>query len=180
MPPPVADSQLDQVTGEDVYEIEAILETKTHRGRTGPERLWLVKWKGYAGATATWEPLRSFITAEIGKATGVDTLTSELIEYEKKQGYSTTRFDFHWQYPDDACERGGIIMMPDGYLVYSCPGKQAISEIVTELTGRKQLPQPPSVADIIELNLGHPNYRKLTPKSRPAAGRYLRVAAPTR
>ena len=69
--------------------------------------------------------------------------------------------------------------MPDGYLVYSCPGKQSLEEIATTLAGGKQLPVPPSVEDIIERNLGHPNYRKLTPKSRPAAGRYLRVAVPT-
>ena len=119
------------------------------------------------------------MTADIGTATGVDTLTPELIEYEKKQGFATVRFDFQWQYPADACERGGIIMMPDGYLVYSCPGKQSIGEIATVLARGKQLPEPPSVADIIELNLGHPSYKKLTPKSRPAAGRYLRVAAPT-
>ena len=162
-----------------MYEIEAILESKTRRSAARPERLWLVKWKGYAGGTATWEPLRSFITRNLGRSTGVNTLTPDLVEYEEKQGNAEVRFDFNWQYPEDACERGDIVLMPDGYLVYSCPGKQSLREIATTLTGVKQLPVPPSVEDIIELNLGHPNYRKLTPKSRPAAGRYLRVAAPT-
>jgi hypothetical protein len=37
---------------EELYEVEAMLNHKNHRG----ERLYLVKWRGYPESDATWEP----------------------------------------------------------------------------------------------------------------------------
>ena len=63
-PPP------DLIEGDEHFEVEAIIQHKTYRGK----HRYLVKWKGYASADNTWEP-----EAHLTKTAG------ELLEEYKKK-----------------------------------------------------------------------------------------------
>ena len=49
-----------QVDGQDEFEVEAILDSRVHRGRVQ----YLVKWKGYDNSENSWEPVRNVINAK--------------------------------------------------------------------------------------------------------------------
>ena len=57
------ESSLGSSAGDDsdVYEVEAILDQRKHRGR----REYLVKWLGWDESTNTWEPARNINRSDL-------------------------------------------------------------------------------------------------------------------
>ena len=60
------------IDGVEMYEVEDILgertKRKTIRGRRQTEKQYLVKWKGYGTAEASWEPARAVDAPQVLKA----------------------------------------------------------------------------------------------------------------
>ena len=52
---------MDAETGEEVVEVEKILQTQLNGRGTGFHTIYLVTWKGYPIAMATWEPLSGLV-----------------------------------------------------------------------------------------------------------------------